>query len=48
MRKRTLLVEIDVSSVTSSDKSFEVVSRAFGVSGEWTLTQDDLSNVWIS
>jgi Barstar (barnase inhibitor) len=36
MRKRTLLVEIDLSSVVSSDELFEVVSKAFGLSGRWT------------
>jgi hypothetical protein len=36
MRKRTLLVEIDLSSVVSSDEFFEVVSKAFGLSGSWT------------
>ena len=36
MRKRTLLVEIDLSSIVSSDEFFEVVSKAFGLSGRWT------------
>jgi hypothetical protein len=36
MRKRTLLVEIDLSSVASSDEFYEVVSKALGLSGIWT------------
>ena len=31
-----MLVEIDLSSVASADEFYEVVSKAFGLSGRWT------------
>lgn len=36
MPTRIVLVEIDLASVTSSDEFYEVVSKAFGMSGMWT------------
>ncbi len=36
MRKRQMLVEIDLASVASSDEFYEIVSKAFGLSGRWT------------
>ena len=36
MATRSVLVEIDVSSVATSDEFYKVVSSAFGLSGKWT------------